>query len=106
MEEESLFNAMEIPIDGELDLHTFRPGEAASVVEGYIEACLEKGIFELRIIHGKGKGVLLRTVHARLQKHPAVLDFALDSGPSGWGATTVTLKKESGAYESRFMKDM
>jgi DNA-nicking Smr family endonuclease len=95
MEEESLFNGIEIPIDGQLDLHTFRPKEAASVVDGYIEACVEKGIFEVKIIHGKGKGILLRTVHALLQKHPAVIDFTLDRGPSGWGATTVYLKQES-----------
>lgn len=94
MDEGSPFDGIEIPIDGELDLHTFRPGEAASVVDDYIEACREKGIFEVRIIHGKGKGVLLRTVHALLQKHPAVSGFTLDSGRSGWGATTVSLKKK------------
>lgn len=93
MEEESDFNGIELPIDGELDLHTFRPNEAASVVDEYIRACVEKGIYEVRIIHGKGKGVLLRTVHALLQKHPAVMEFTLDSGPSGWGATTAYLKK-------------
>lgn len=95
IEEKSLFDGIEIPIDGELDLHTFRPKEAASVVDDYLGACVEKGILEVRIIHGKGKGALLRTVHALLEKHPAVTGFTLDSGPSGWGATTVRLKKES-----------
>jgi DNA-nicking Smr family endonuclease len=95
MEEESLFDEIEIPIEGELDLHTFRPNEAASLVHEYIEVCIEKGILEVKIIHGKGKGVLLRTVHALLQKHPAVVKFTPDSGPSGWGATTVFLKKDS-----------
>ena len=96
MDEDSLFNGIEIPIDGELDLHTFRPREAASVVEDYLDACLEKGIFEVRIIHGKGKGILLRTVHALLEKHPAVAAFTLDSGASGWGATTVCLRRDLG----------
>jgi DNA-nicking Smr family endonuclease len=49
---------IELPIEGELDLHTFRPSEAASVVDEYLRACLEKGIYEVRIIHGKGKGAL------------------------------------------------
>ena len=49
-----------------------------------------KGYF----IHGKGKGVLRRTVQALLEKHPLVLDFKLDSGPSGWGASVVNLKKK------------
>ena len=80
-----------IPINGTLDLHAFAPVDAASVVEEYIRACLEKGILEVRIIHGKGKGMLRRTVHAVLEKHPKVVDFRLDTGPSGWGATIVRL---------------
>ena len=86
---------VEIPIDGTLDLHTFAPGEVSSLVEEYLWACLKKGIYEVRIIHGKGKGVLRRTVHARLEKNPNVLDFGLDSGPSGWGVTVVHLKADS-----------
>jgi DNA-nicking Smr family endonuclease len=86
---------VEIPIDGTLDLHTFAPGEVSSLVEEYLWACLEKGIYEVRIIHGKGKGVLRRIVHARLEKHPNVSDFSLDSGPSGWGATVVHLRGDS-----------
>jgi DNA-nicking Smr family endonuclease len=84
---------IELPIEGELDLHTFRPNEAASVVDEYLRACAEKGIYEVRIIHGKGKGALLRTVHSLLQRHPSVMDFGLDTGPSGWGATVVRLKE-------------
>jgi DNA-nicking Smr family endonuclease len=81
-----------IPIDGILDLHTFSPKDASSVVVEYIQACLEKGIYEVQIIHGKGKGVLRRTVHSLLEKHPKVLSYKIDSGPSGWGATVVKLK--------------
>lgn len=80
------------PIDGTLDLHMFSPKDVASVVDEYIRACMEKEIYEVRIIHGKGKGALRRTVHALLQEHPMVLDFRLDSGPSGWGVTIVHLK--------------
>ncbi len=80
-----------IPIDGILDLHTFSPKDVSSVVEEYLRVCLNKGIYEVRIIHGKGKGVLRRTVHALLERHPNVSDYKLDSGPSGWGATVVYL---------------
>lgn len=86
--------ALDLPIDGILDLHTFRPQDAASVVEEYLQACAQKGILELRIVHGKGKGVLRRTVHALLERHPLVLYFGLDSGASGWGATVVHLKRQ------------
>lgn len=81
-----------IPIDGVLDLHTFNPKEVASVVDEYLRACIEKEVYEVRIIHGKGKGVLRRTVHALLEKHPLVLEFRLDTGPASWGATIVRLK--------------
>jgi DNA-nicking Smr family endonuclease len=86
---------IEQPIDGILDLHTFQPKEAASVVDEYLRVCREKGILEVKIIHGKGKGVLLRTVHALLEKHPLVLNFKLDTEGSGWGATIVYLKKHA-----------
>ena len=86
---------VEIPVDGVLDLHAFAPKDAASVVDEYLWACLQKGILEVRIIHGKGKGVLRRTVHARLLKHPDVVHYQLDGGASGWGATLVRLKKDA-----------
>ncbi len=85
---------VQIPIDGVIDLHTFSPKDAADVVGEYIYACAEKGIYEVRIIHGKGKGVLRRIVHSLLEKHQLVADFALDQGDSGWGATIAYLKKK------------
>ena len=84
---------IQYPTDGVLDLHMFAPRDAASVVDEYLKACWEQGIFEVRIIHGKGKGVLRRTVHAVLEKHPLVVEHAGDSGPSSWGATIVYLRR-------------
>ena len=85
--------AVHLPINGVLDLHVFSPKEVPSLVDEYIKACLEKNIYEIRIIHGKGKGVLRRTVHALLERHPRVVDFSLDPGPSSWGATLVELER-------------
>lgn len=83
-----------IPINGELDLHTFAPRETAQVVEAYLEACRERGIFSVRIIHGKGTGALRETVHALLRRSLLVADFRLGDETSGsWGATIATLKK-------------
>jgi DNA-nicking Smr family endonuclease len=81
-----------IPIDGVIDLHTFAPHEAPDAVNEYIKVCAQKGITELKIIHGKGKGILRRTVEAALKKHRLVQSFNQDPGPSGWGATIVFLK--------------
>ncbi len=82
----------EMPIDGTLDLHTFDPKDVKQLIPDYIDACLEKGITKLRIVHGKGKGVLRRIVHSELEKHPAVLSYRHEGGSGGsWGATVVDL---------------
>ena len=83
---------LDYPLDGVLDLHMFAPGDAASVAGEYLDACYQAGIREVRIIHGKGKGVMRRTVHALLKDHPLVSEFGLDSGSSSWGATLVRLR--------------
>lgn len=84
---------IEIPIDGTLDLHTFHPGEVKDLVPDYLAACRERGILQVRIIHGKGTGALRRTIHALLDRLPEVDSYQLageDAG--GWGATIVRLK--------------
>lgn len=83
-----------LPIDGELDLHLFKPKEVKGVVEAYIDACVERGLTDLRLVHGKGIGNLRRTVHALLDRHPAVERYRLGGmGEGSWGATLVTLRE-------------
>lgn len=84
----------ELPIDGTLDLHTFRPKDLGSLIPDYIDACIEKKIYHIRIIHGKGTGNLRRSVHALLDRNPHVENYSLAGDQSGWGATVADLKKE------------
>lgn len=84
---------IEIPIDGILDLHTFKPQEVKDLLPDYLAACRERGILQVRVIHGKGTGALRRTVHSLLERMPEVVSFKLageDEG--GWGATLVELR--------------
>jgi DNA-nicking Smr family endonuclease len=85
---------IQLPIDGVLDLHTFSPRQVKDLVPDYLQECLQRDIFQVRIIHGKGIGNLQRTVHAILAKHPAVSSFTLDHPEyGGWGATIVHLRR-------------
>ncbi len=86
----------ELPIDGVLDLHTFQPSDVPDLVPTWLDECKAHGLHEVRIIHGKGRGVLRRTVHAILAKRGDVISY----GPApahlgGWGATVIVLAPES-----------
>lgn len=84
---------VKVPIDGVLDLHTFSPKDLPDLLTDYFQACREKGIRSVRVIHGKGKGILKARVHALLAKNPMVIGFkeaSMETG--GWGATIVKLK--------------
>ncbi len=88
-------NPIDYPIDGILDLHTFRPNEVKDLIPEYLAACREKGILQVRIIHGKGTGTLRRTVQAILSRLPEVSSFqTAGEEAGGWGATSVTLKSQ------------
>jgi DNA-nicking Smr family endonuclease len=82
-----------IPIEEVLDLHTFAPRDVLAVVEAYLEAAVEQGLREVRIVHGKGRGVQRARVRELLSGHPAVERFC-ESTPErgGWGATLAWLR--------------
>jgi len=83
-----------IPIEDALDLHAFAPREIPSVVESYLEAAVEAGFREVRLIHGRGRGVQRHRVHELLAASGRVERFA-DAPPErgGWGATIVWLRR-------------
>lgn len=84
-----------LPITGELDLHTFQPRDIGRLIPAYFEECRTRGIFSVRVVHGKGTGTLRETVHALLRHSPLVHDFRSgDETSGGWGATIVTLRRQ------------
>jgi DNA-nicking Smr family endonuclease len=80
----------ELPVDGTLDLHAFSPRDVKSVVEEYIHEAHARGLLEIRIVHGRGTGVLRGIVQAALEAHPLVLAF-WDDTDAHLGATGARL---------------
>ena len=86
-----------LPIEDSLDLHAFHPRDVASVVDEYLREAAGRGLQEVRLIHGRGRGVQRAVVQSLLARHPLVHRF-FDAPPDrgGWGATVVVLGRESG----------
>ena len=83
-----------LPLEDSIDLHPFQPKDIPSVVEEYLQQCIEAGILEVRIVHGRGKGVQKNIVRSLLEKHPGVVSFhEAPAEAGGWGATMVVLKR-------------
>ena len=80
-----------IPIEAELDLHAFAPRDIPSVVQEYIDAAAGAGLREVRLIHGRGRGVQRGIVQQTLDRHPRVVEF-WDDTAAHLGATIARLQ--------------
>ena len=80
-----------VPIEDSLDLHAFAPRDIASVVEEYVNAAHDEGLREVRLIHGRGKGIQRGIVQQALERHPLVQEF-WDAAESHLGATVARLR--------------
>jgi len=82
-----------LPVTGELDLHAFAPRDVVDVVSDYLDECRRLGLREVRLVHGRGKGVQRAEVRRLLASRDDVASFE-DAAPGsgGWGATIARLK--------------
>ena len=83
----------EVPIEDAFDLHPYRPADVLRMLDAYLDAALEQGFCEVRLIHGKGKGVQRAQVQAFLDRDLRVSRW--QSAPAtrgGWGATLAWLR--------------
>jgi DNA-nicking Smr family endonuclease len=80
-----------LPIERELDLHAFAARDIRSVVEEYVNAAAEAGFDDVRLVHGRGRGVQRGIVQAALERHPLVVEF-WDDAASHLGATVARLR--------------
>ena len=94
MTEDDMPQEVELPITGELDLHTFRPGDIPTLLPDYFDECRKRGILTVRVVHGKGTGALRDGVHRILEKLPIVVGWTWPAAANygGWGATWVELR--------------
>jgi dsDNA-specific endonuclease/ATPase MutS2 len=84
-----------MPIEDSIDLHAFQPRDVLAVVNDYLEEAVKRGFLEVRLIHGRGKGVQRANVQAMLATHPLVESFRdASAARGGWGATIVDLRVE------------
>ena len=83
-----------VPIEGELDLHAFSPRDIPSVVSEYIDAAAAAGLLEVRLVHGRGRGVQRGIVQAALDRHVKVAEF-WDDHDAHLGATVARLRANS-----------
>jgi dsDNA-specific endonuclease/ATPase MutS2 len=79
-----------IPIEAALDLHAFAPNDIPSVVGEYLEAAAIAGLREVRLVHGRGRGVQRGIVQATLDRHACVVEF-WDDPDAHLGATIARL---------------
>jgi dsDNA-specific endonuclease/ATPase MutS2 len=89
-----------VPIGPELDLHSFHPADIPSVVEEYVRAAAAAGLSEVRLIHGRGRGIQRGIVQAALDRHPLVVEFG-DDPAAHLGATIARLSQEPERDECR-----
>jgi DNA mismatch repair protein MutS2 len=80
----------EIPARDELRLRHLTVDEALPKLASFLHDTYIAGLSQIRIIHGKGTGMLRETVRRELKKHPLVKAFrAGERWEGGEGVTMV-----------------
>lgn len=83
-------DAVVVPVGAELDLHSFRPQDVASVVDEYVRTAAQAGFTRVRLVHGRGRGVQRGITQAALERHSCVRAF-WDDPDAHLGATIADL---------------
>ena len=76
-------------ISSELDLHAMTVDEALPLMHEYLNEAYLSGLREVRIVHGKGTGILRQAVNRELKKHPLVRSFRQGGRGEGSNGATV-----------------
>ncbi len=80
-------------ISGEINLIGKASDEAIMELDNYIDTAILSGLETIRIIHGKGTGILRKNIQAHLRHHKSIDSFRLGTfGEGENGVTIATLK--------------
>lgn len=86
------FKPKQVPM--EIDVRGLTADEAWAEAERYLDDAALYGYDWVRIIHGKGKGILANKIWEMLASHPAVRNYRFaEMGQGGTGVTIVDLGK-------------
>jgi len=80
-----------ISVEPEIDLRGMMSSDAVENVDTYISDAIATGLTTVRLIHGKGSGILRRNISELLKHDDRIEDFRL--GAWGEGDTGVTIVK-------------
>ena len=81
-----------MPITDEVHLRRLTVDEALLKLDKYLNGAFMAGLFQVRVIHGRGTGTLRQAVQEQLVKHPLVKSYRLgEYGEGGAGVTIVEL---------------
>jgi len=80
------------PPEGEVHLRRLTVDEALLRLDQYLNDAFMAGLYQVRVVHGKGTGTLRQVVRQELSKHPLVKSYRPgDYGEGGSGVTMVEL---------------
>ena len=80
-------------ISSEIMLRHMHVEEALYLLDKYINDAILANLSTIRIVHGKGEGILRKAVHEYLKKHPNVKSYRLgEYGEGDFGVTIAELK--------------
>ena len=81
------------PVEPRLDIRGLERDDALRALDRFLDQMLRQGVPSAVIVHGKGQGVLRRSIQEHLARHPDVAEFRLGQHTEGGsGATIVRLR--------------
>ena len=81
-----------MPVMNEIHLRHLTADEALLKLDKYLDDAFMAGLYQVRVVHGRGTGTLRRVVRQQLAKHPLVKSYRPgDYGEGGIGVTIVEL---------------